>query len=352
MQRSINTTDSRSREGFTMIELLVVMTIIALLFGAVLFAMGRSTENARVAGTRTLLKQIDAAIQDRLEAFQRHSFRSEASAIRAKYNSIVSPTSNLDGADLTQLETLVRKVRYREMLPQRKEDLFGLDNTDNSGTDDDAQYWKWVRTKDSNPSSTELLYAALTRGPSYGGAPLQLDDIPSQYIVDSDGDGLLEFVDGWGQPLRFYNAPTGLLRPSGYATADISILNQQNARVFVPGLPDVLLDPSMPSDVSADDYASQLNRDPLDPLGDLQSMMSGGGAIAAWVTARFRVDDMGVWDYSAPNTYYTPLVVSAGSDEQLGLKEPSGTGAERLGVVESPPDAIYDNLTNRQRGGL
>ena len=39
-------------------------------------------------------------------------------------------------------------------------------------------------------------------------------DLKGVEIVDTDGDGLMEIVDAWGQPLRFYRWPTCLFRPA------------------------------------------------------------------------------------------------------------------------------------------
>ena len=36
-----------------------------------------------------------------------------------------------------------------------------------------------------------------------------------QVVADIDADGLIELLDGWGQPLRFYRWPTRLVRPAG-----------------------------------------------------------------------------------------------------------------------------------------
>ncbi|MEO2019829.1 MAG: hypothetical protein ABGZ53_36310, partial [Fuerstiella sp.] len=61
-------------------------------------------------------------------------------------------------------------------------------------------------------------------------------------------------------------------------------------------------------------------------------------------------------NYHTPDTYHTPLIVSAGLDNNLGLYEPSDTA--NLGNLaaydqsisfQTMVDQVSDNLTNRNR---
>lgn len=54
----------------------------------------------------------------------------------------------------------------------------------------------------------ELLYATLVYGESgLGGTGFNPDEFTSREVQDTDGDGLLEFVDAWGEPLQYYRWP-------------------------------------------------------------------------------------------------------------------------------------------------
>ena len=69
--------------------------------------------------------------------------------------------------------------------------------------------------------------------------------------------------------------------------------------------------------------------------------------------------------YHTPDTYHTPLIVSAGVDGELGLREPSetvpasgiyGNLAQYAETTASSPtpsaavvDRLFDNVTNRNR---
>lgn len=54
---------------------------------------------------------------------------------------------------------------------------------------------------------SEMLYAILVEGGGTYGSAFDKDDFTSKEVQDTDGDGLLEFVDAWGEPLQFYRWP-------------------------------------------------------------------------------------------------------------------------------------------------
>ena len=54
--------EQRGQGGFTLIELLVVIAILAILAGVVVFAVGNSTDNAKVSACKTEQASIDTAI--------------------------------------------------------------------------------------------------------------------------------------------------------------------------------------------------------------------------------------------------------------------------------------------------
>ena len=54
---------------------------------------------------------------------------------------------------------------------------------------------------------SEMLYAILVEGQGALGSVFSRDDFTDKEVQDTDGDGLPEFVDAWGQPLQFYRWP-------------------------------------------------------------------------------------------------------------------------------------------------
>ena len=61
----------------------------------------------------------------------------------------------------------------------------------------------------------EMLYAILVEGAGPWGSVFSRDEFTDREVQDTDGDGLPEFVDAWGQPLQFFRWPMLLsFRPS------------------------------------------------------------------------------------------------------------------------------------------
>ncbi len=58
-----------------------------------------------------------------------------------------------------------------------------------------------------NTARSETLYAILVGGVGPLGSVFSRDDFSDREVKDTDGDGLPEFVDAWGQPLQFFRWP-------------------------------------------------------------------------------------------------------------------------------------------------
>jgi hypothetical protein len=90
----------------------------------------------------------------------------------------------------------------------------GVDNDGNGLVDDFAegvdttnfnQVIACLRNHTHNTARSEVLYAFLVEAP---GALVTRDSFKASEVGDTDGDGLPEFLDGWGNPIRFYRWPT------------------------------------------------------------------------------------------------------------------------------------------------
>ena len=93
----------------------------------------------------------------------------------------------------------------------------GVDNTGNgyidelgeagfSSTDLDAFNAKLAKHTHKTARS-EMLYAVLVEGLGPLGSVFSREDFTSKEIQDTDGDGLPEFVDAWGEPIQFFRWP-------------------------------------------------------------------------------------------------------------------------------------------------
>jgi prepilin-type N-terminal cleavage/methylation domain-containing protein len=342
----------RQSAGFTLIELLVVLTIIGVLASISFVVLADSLQNARIEATRATIGHLDIAMQDRLEDFERLNLDPIAERFQA-----ANPNIPLEVAYL-----LIKKDRFRAAFPQREEDLWGFNGQSDEPYDpaaygDDspllvamwdaaAADWKtdsWMgRNTASAADSAELLYVALTDGSAFGPPPPGIDRITSSHVGDTDGDENLEFLDDWGQPLRFYNWPTRLVRPEGPGEDIDAALFALTVAVLTPDAPTL---PPGTASLDFDLYAHPLNQDPDDVVGALSA------AVALNI-----IPDLDESVFHTIDTWHVPLIVSGGPDEELGLNEPNAADELRLAqplAADSSDtdnlDLLYDNITNRQR---
>lgn len=238
--------------------------------------------------------------------------------------------------------------------------------------------------------SIELLYFTLTASGSYGATSVDVDRFTPAEIQDTDDDGLPEFIDAWGQPLRFYRWPTRLVDwnppipfqpvladPNDPTDVVVTVDTDSDgipdttigqraitpderavANILLKGLPPA---PSLlPNGVLPRDL---LLTDPDDPIGILYSALErlDGNNGSSLLRVQFNEAN-----YHTPDTFHAPVIVSAGADETLGLYEPNDTA--NLGNLaaynadlngNSTPgepadfaallDVISDNLTSRNK---
>jgi hypothetical protein len=228
--------------------------------------------------------------------------------------------------------------------------------------------------------SSELLYFFLFHSRSFGASDTNADRFTTQEIGDTDGDGLPEIIDSWGQPLRFYRWPTRLMDVVSVSPfqpvladpdeqTDVPVYLDDNndgvpetrhgirevdpdarriAATMIRGLPpesSMLPGGALPRDL--------MLTDPDDPIGRLYSELERLNGLngAPLFAAEFNEAN-----YHTPDTYHIPLIVSAGGDEELGLYEPTDvTNRGHLAAYDLSEsfavmlDRISDNVTNRNR---
>jgi type II secretory pathway pseudopilin PulG len=280
--------------GFTLIEILMVIALMMTMMAMMVMLVGNMLGTSRTAATRATLVKVHGMLQERRDAFSMYQLKRGEIATAVG----VLRASGLSERFSRQLAPVVaRKLLYRLALPQHHgERTIGTNVS-------------------SNADSSELLYWLLKNGNTFGVPNLSDGRFIANELGDTDGDGLIELVDGWGQPLRFYRWPTRLVRSAGPGQS-ISSADYERSQL--------LLGAGTKARFSFDP-----DDDPLDRFG-------------AWVTAQGNESL-----YHTPYTWHAPLVLSAGSDGIVGLYEPHDTA--NLGHLAQPNGtdlAIYDNITN------
>lgn len=310
--RSFSNPSNLRRSGFTLIEILVVMVIIAILVGLGIGLLGSAGQQARIAQTQATLKHLDAIISQRTESFRTANLSKIVDSFITFFKNANS-MATISPQDRKAIEILVRKNLYKQLFPMKPADLYGMDG--NSGTWDDAPN---ATSIDNTWTAAELLFWSMTQGTAYGLSPVTTDGIPSNAIATSPNNSNRRiFVDGWGNPIEFYRWPTRLI--SG---------NPTTARILIPGLP------------------SPTNKDPDDPLKVI-SNTSMSNKFATTFSMSNGMSTLMMQPFTSAayhdlNVYHTPLLVSPGPDGDSGIT------SELAEVTMANTGAAADDITNRQ----
>lgn len=442
---SIHKHSAIPRSGFTLLELLMVIAIISVLMSMVFFTMNGLTENAEQEATNATITKINRLLEQRMEAFDRAFKGSRRDAyVKATVGLLTAIDGRFDYFNQhpdqapASVKMLARKAAFRFEFPQRMVELILTPGDDSNGnglpdvveqkiavpnaratlvmeniannvlpvepTSSQIQTLvdtRWnahkvaVTAGTDRSESSELLYYTLVVSGTFGSSPVDADQFSAFEVRDTDEDGLPEFVDAWGEPLRFYRWPTRLIdptapnpfspdfsNPNDPTEIDLSPMDDDGnpltvedtdslreilpeerlyAGLLIKGLPTVPIPLPGPSGTLTT-QRDMLLVDPDDPVGLLYGFIEDPQykGMGIDLTLEFNEEK-----YHTPDTYHVPLIVSAGPDGNLGLREPTessqaagifGNLAQYKDTTVLAPlpsaaviDQLVDNLTNRNR---
>ena len=255
------------RPGFTLVELLMVLTIVALLTSALLGAIYAAQEAARATQTRHTIAKLHQHTMYHWETYRTRRLR-----IVPRGGLPGNPNENYTSFARRRLQ-LLWQVMQAEM-PDHYSDF-----TQYASVPDDSPFVlaRWYQqvlaatgnqaTAGTSNRSAECLYLFITVGAR------SEDDLPvrSREVGDTDGDGMLEFLDGWGQPIRWLRWAPGFQLPGVQVQA-----------------------------------GGGVSEDPFDPLK---------------VSRLIPPANNSQWN-NTPTGYMIPLIYSVGPDGESGLNDP------------------------------
>ena len=211
-QQQLWTTASTTRQAFTLVELLVVGAIIVILMVLTLFVMSSVTKSTKETKTRATITKLDVAFQQIFETYEE-----KAATIRSR----VAREYRDDAMELREavIAHFIRDTMRMEM-PQSWAEIY--DSTDPSHplgpipiTFDGGTtyyrvekppvfdyywdtYWQVYQATGKPPGRVALLFLIIQNL-----NPEALEAFHGSEVADTDGDGLMEFVDAWGKPIQF-----------------------------------------------------------------------------------------------------------------------------------------------------
>jgi len=216
----------RTRSAFTLTELLIAITIIAILSGLGLSAYSGAIDLARDQRTRAMIDKIDTLVMERYEGY-----RTRAVPIKIPASVLANPSGSGNRFAAMMRLNALRDLMRMEM-PDRKADVVlnppcnydgGLFGTLKMNP---PSLWKSYQRRTlrnlavppaivapnfnrwtQEHQGAECLYLILST--IRDGDKAALDYFTADEIGDVDEDGMLEILDGWGRPIEFVRWPAG-----------------------------------------------------------------------------------------------------------------------------------------------
>ena len=225
------------RDAFTLVEILIVVLLISILSGMVTTAVRAAGESAKRSRTQGIIAIIDDVLATKYESYKNRPLP----VVVPNYNAATEVSVNIPPREAARVRLIMIRDLMRMEMPDRISDVldnpidpitaatrlviqdpgtgqFSFSNTLVSrrvdwyggGNLPAAQFGfrnrispTWTREHES----AECLYLIMATT-FMDGVPA-ISSIPASNIGDTDGDGMPEILDGWGNPIGFIRWPAG-----------------------------------------------------------------------------------------------------------------------------------------------
>jgi prepilin-type N-terminal cleavage/methylation domain-containing protein len=212
--------DFHRRRAFSLVELLVAVSIILVLMALMGAAVSAARSSQKKQATQTLIGKLDAIIQQQFDSYASRSIPGATPADRAA-ELRWQATGDLPDRWLDVKWMAEHTGDFRS--PHQRAYIAVWNSLPAPRRDPDSEQFVGRRY-----SGAECLFMIVMRG---GIADcLDCSDLANRKIGDKDGDGAFEFWDEWDNPIGYILWPGGLELPAGSGTPFFS-----SAPPFAPG---------------------------------------------------------------------------------------------------------------------
>ncbi|GHT40603.1 hypothetical protein FACS189443_1190 [Planctomycetales bacterium] len=301
----------RHRAAFTLVELLIVVMVISILAALTLVASNVALKAAKEAKTRATILKLDTALRQIYEGYEErfeNIFDGLDSTKKTEAEALPEPKK-------TELKLHLIHDLMRMELPQCSTDVTNPCQQDGDGfilghKPAVSEYYS------SGAGNAELLFQIIQNL-----SPETLEAFQGSEIGDVDSNGLYEFLDAWGKPIRFIR--------------------------FAPALPQSDLQP---------DLWKIANKAPTDGWNSLTQ--------TDFDTARsYYPDPLDPNQLAARGWFLYPVIFSAGADQKYDLQiDDTPNNTQTITPFEFPNGIPldedsdgewnhYDNISNHRLSG-
>jgi prepilin-type N-terminal cleavage/methylation domain-containing protein len=178
------------RDGFTLVELLVTMVIIAMLASLTLAGLAGARQRAKIDKTRSTIRKINEIILPQYESYLTRR--------------VPAPGTTRTAIALSRL--LGKRQLMTLEMPDQWADVLASSSLPSWATAPIRRYASFKAAANPAYQSAECLAMIVTRG---GFNPDATEVFRYDEIGDIDKDGAPELWDGWGRPIAFIRWPAG-----------------------------------------------------------------------------------------------------------------------------------------------
>jgi prepilin-type N-terminal cleavage/methylation domain-containing protein len=200
---TLNRRSAQGRDGFTLVELMVVMGIIAVLAALTAAAVLNFLNVGPAQNTDLVLQKVDHALWQHWREITQ----------QAQHEKLPASILSLAGGDDKRAQVILLKLRLKQEFPMSYAEALNpgggvIPAADLPGLREYAiKLAGRTAAVDPNTESAACLLMALQR--IRRGSTFNPDEgLGASGIRDTDGDGMPEIIDGWGRPILFYRWPS------------------------------------------------------------------------------------------------------------------------------------------------
>jgi prepilin-type N-terminal cleavage/methylation domain-containing protein len=214
---------SIQHRGVTLIELLITMTIMAIIAAAILGTAAAAIEGAREKKTQSLVTKLHTLLMERYASYETRRVEIKQDWVTLIDSASTTPIER--GQFLADLRLLAQRELMKYEMPDRWSDVIRgpIGSTVRAPVFlirqpplAQAYYQRSLNATDDHEGA-ECLYLTVMLATGDGDARTLFS---KQEIGDVDGDGAPEFIDGWGNPIEYLRWAPGFYSRSTLMTGD------------------------------------------------------------------------------------------------------------------------------------